>query len=196
MSGTVSQMNGTVSNCPSSGFRSSSDSTSNSSSSSNSISSSKSSSITNSSSISDFSSSSSPNSNSSSNSSCSPSSIQFLILVRVLYLVLALAITLSLAPHIVYLILKSNLISNKIYKKCKVIKQITCFDKKKSVCKECNSSKVKCEYCSVISFSGMMGHVKRFHEDIDLPRAVFSIRETASLINGIKTGSTFINCKF
>ena len=29
-------------------------------------------------------------------------------------------------------------------------------DKKKSICKECNSNKVKCEYCSsVISFRGL-----------------------------------------
>ena len=33
--------------------------------------------------------------------------------------------------------------TNKICRRCRVIKQITCFDKKKSICKEFNSTKVK-----------------------------------------------------
>ena len=52
-------------------------------------------------------------------------------------------------------------ITNKVCNKCNVIKQITSFEKK-SICKECSSSKVKCEYCcsSIISFSRLRGHIK------------------------------------
>ena len=64
-------------------------------------------------------------------------------------------------------------ITNKVCNKCKVIKQITSFDKKKSKYKECNSSKVKCEYCSsIISFSGLRGHIKNSHKDIDLVKGI------------------------
>ena len=58
--------------------------------------------------------------------------------------------------------------TNKICNRCRVTKQITCFDKKKSICKECNST-IKCEYCpSTISFSGLRSHIKNSHKDIDL----------------------------
>ena len=51
-------------------------------------------------------------------------------------------------------------ITNKICNRCRVMKQITCFDKKKAICKECNSTKVKCEYCpSIIIFSGLRSHI-------------------------------------
>ena len=64
-------------------------------------------------------------------------------------------------------------ITNKICNKCKVIKQITCFEKKKSICKEYNSTKVKCEYYpSINSFSGLRSHVKNSHKDIDLAMGI------------------------
>ena len=52
-------------------------------------------------------------------------------------------------------------LTNKVCNRCGVAKQITSFDKKKAICKECNSIKVRCEYCSsIISFSGIKGHIK------------------------------------
>ena len=67
-------------------------------------------------------------------------------------------------------------ITNKICNRCRVIKQITSFDKKKSICKECNSTKVKCEYCtSMLSFSGLKGHIKNSHKEINLHRGVYSV---------------------
>ena len=69
--------------------------------------------------------------------------------------------------------------------------------KKKSICKECNSSKVRCEYCSTnFSFSRLKGHIRRFLEDIVLPRGVDSIWETASQINGIKHDNELIKSEF
>ena len=62
-----------------------------------------------------------------------------------------------------------NDITNKNCNRCRVIKRITCFDKKKAICRECNSTKVKCEYCpSIISFSGLRSHIKKSHKDMDL----------------------------
>ena len=53
------------------------------------------------------------------------------------------------------------------------MKQITSFDKKKSICKECSSKKVNCEYCSsIIRFSGLKSHIKSSHKDIDLAKCV------------------------
>ena len=67
-------------------------------------------------------------------------------------------------------------ITHKICNRCRVIKQITSFDKKKSICKECNSTKVKCEYCtSILSFSGLKGKIKNSHKEIILPRGVDSV---------------------
>ena len=78
-----------------------------------------------------------------------------------------------------------------------VIKRITSFDKKKSIWKECNSRKVRCEYCSsIFRFSRLKCHIKRFLEDIVLPSSVDSIRETASQINGIKPVNEFIESEF
>ena len=52
-------------------------------------------------------------------------------------------------------------ITHKVCNRGRVIKQITSFDKKKSICKECNSTKVKCEHCtSILSFSGLKGKIK------------------------------------
>ena len=60
-------------------------------------------------------------------------------------------------------------VTNKICNRCRVMKPITCFDKKKAICKECNSTKVKCEYCpSIIILSGLRSHIKNSHKDIDL----------------------------
>ena len=62
-----------------------------------------------------------------------------------------------------------NDITNKICNRCRVIKQITCFDIKKAICKECISTKVKCEYCpSIINLSGLKSHIQNSHKDIDL----------------------------
>ena len=168
---------GLLSNCPSSGFKSSSNSISNSISSSNSSSSSSSNSFSNSNS----SSSTSSNSNSNSSSSSIPISSS----------------SSNSKPSPTYSFTNTEIKferTNKICNKCKVIIQITCFDTKKSLSKECNSSTVKCEYCSsFINFSGLKGHIERFHEDIVLPRGVYSIREPVSLINGIEPRSEFIN---
>ena len=50
--------------------------------------------------------------------------------------------------------------------------------KKKAICKECNAAKVKCEYCfSIISFSGLKGHMKNFHKQVDLFRGVYSVND-------------------
>ena len=50
--------------------------------------------------------------------------------------------------------------------------------KKKSICKECNSTKVKSEYCpSIISFSGLRYHIKNFHKNIDLARGIHPDKE-------------------
>ena len=74
-------------------------------------------------------------------------------------------------------------ITNKICNKCRVIKQITCFDKKKSMCTECNSTKVKCEYCpSIISFSGLSIHIKNSHEDVDLTKGI-DLSKSQSILN-------------
>ena len=44
---------------------------------------------------------------------------------------------------------------------CKVSKHITGFDLKKYIWKDCNASKVKFEHCSsILSFSGLWGHIK------------------------------------
>ena len=69
-------------------------------------------------------------------------------------------------------------ITNKICNRCRVIKQITCFDKKKSICKECISTKVKCEYCpSIISFSGLKSHRRKSHQNIDLTGGIHPAKE-------------------
>ena len=69
-------------------------------------------------------------------------------------------------------------ITNKICNRCRVIKQITCFDKKKSICNECNSTKAKCEYCpSIISFSGLGSHIKNSHKNIDLTKGIHPVRK-------------------
>ena len=69
-------------------------------------------------------------------------------------------------------------ITNKICIRCGVIKQITCFYKKKSICKECNSTSVKCEYCpSIISFSGLRNHIKNSHKNTDLARGIHPDKE-------------------
>ena len=50
-------------------------------------------------------------------------------------------------------------ITNKVFNKCNVIKQMTSFDKKKS-CEECNPKKNNCEkWPSIISFSGLRSHI-------------------------------------
>ena len=73
---------------------------------------------------------------------------------------------------------------------CKVLKQITSFKKKKSKCKESNSSKVSCEYCaSITTFSGLKGHIKKFHAEEVIPRGVYSANE-------IKPVSEIIRSKF
>ena len=84
-------------------------------------------------------------------------------------------------------------ITNKICNRCRVIKEITCFDKKKAICKECNSTKVRCEYCSsVYGFSGLKGHIKKSHKEIDLPRSVYSAKEKACFTDEIKTVGEFV----
>ena len=52
-------------------------------------------------------------------------------------------------------------VTNKVCNKCKVTKQIISFDKKKSVCLECNSKTVNCKYfSSIISFCVLKSHIK------------------------------------
>ena len=66
----------------------------------------------------------------------------------------------------------------KICNRCRVIKQKTCFDKKKSICKECNSTKVICEYSpSIISFSGLRSHIKNALKTIDLTKVIHPLEE-------------------
>ena len=58
------------------------------------------------------------------------------------------------------------------------MQQITCFDKKKSIWKESNSTKVSCEYySSIFSFSGLRSHIKKCHKDMDLPKSIHSDTE-------------------
>ena len=75
---------------------------------------------------------------------------------------------------------KSNIkfdLTNKAFNRCRVIKEITCFVKKKAICKECNATKVKCEhFTAIISFSWLKGHIKKFHEETNLPRGVYSVK--------------------
>ena len=75
-------------------------------------------------------------------------------------------------------------ITNKICNRCRVLKQVTCFDKQKSICKERNSTKVKSEYCpSIISSSVLSSHIKNSHKDIGLTKGIHPIREgTKSLV--------------
>ena len=69
-------------------------------------------------------------------------------------------------------------LTNKVCNRCGVVKQITSFDKKKSICKEYNSTKVKCEYCtSVLSFSGLKAHMKKSHKEKDFPRVFYSVNQ-------------------
>ena len=71
-------------------------------------------------------------------------------------------------------------------------KKIKSFDKKKALCKECNSTKVKCEYCtSTISFSGLRSHIKNSHKKIDPAKCIHPIREPASQIKEIKEESEY-----
>ena len=82
--------------------------------------------------------------------------------------------------------------TNKACNRRGVIKEIICFDKKKAICTKCNATKMKCEYCtSIISFSWLKGHMKNFHEEINLTRGVYSVYELES-INKIKPVSQFI----
>ena len=82
-------------------------------------------------------------------------------------------------------------ITNKICNRCRV-KKITPFDKKKAIFKECNSTNVKCEYCtSTISFSGLRSHIKNSHKEIDLAKCIHPIREPASQIKEIKEESEY-----
>ena len=44
------------------------------------------------------------------------------------------------------------------------------FDINKYTCKDCSASKVKCEHCSsIVSFSGLRGHINRVHPEVYLP---------------------------
>ena len=62
--------------------------------------------------------------------------------------------------------------------KCTVLKQIKCFRKKNSICKEFNSTEVKCEYCpSIIRFSGLRNHIKNCHKNIDMTKGNNPIKE-------------------
>ena len=50
----------------------------------------------------------------------------------------------------------------------------------KSICKDCNSTKVKCEYCpSILSLSGLRSHIKNSHKNIDLTKGIHPIRKPA-----------------
>ena len=49
---------------------------------------------------------------------------------------------------------------------------------KRSICKECNSTKVKCEYCtSTTDVSGLRSHIKNSHKDIDLAKGSHPVKE-------------------
>ena len=53
-------------------------------------------------------------------------------------------------------------LTNKVCHRYGVAKQITSFDKKKAICNKCNSTKVRCEYCSsIFSFNWTKGHIKK-----------------------------------
>ena len=53
--------------------------------------------------------------------------------------------------------------SSRACHKCNVIKYITDFDLKKPYVRNVILSKIKCEYCSsIIDFSGLKSHFKRF----------------------------------
>ena len=53
-------------------------------------------------------------------------------------------------------------------------KQKRSFDKKKAICKECNSTLMRCENCSsIFSFSGIEVHIKKLIK-IVFPRVVYS----------------------
>ena len=63
---------------------------------------------------------------------------------------------------------------------------------KKAICKECNSTKVSCKYCSsIFSFSGIKGHIKKAHKEIIFPRGVYSTKELEST-NKMKPVNEFI----
>ena len=65
--------------------------------------------------------------------------------------------------------------------------------KKKSICKECISTKVRSEYfSSICSFSGLKGHIKKSHKEIYLPRGVYSAKEKACFTDELKTVGEFI----
>ena len=50
--------------------------------------------------------------------------------------------------------------------------------KKKSICEECNSTNVKCEYFPpIISFSGLRSHIKNSHKNIDLTKGIHPLKE-------------------
>ena len=84
------------------------------------------------------------------------------------------------------------MISQKNCNRSGVIKQITFFDKKKSICNKCNSTKVKCEYwTSLLSLSGLKGHIKNSHKEINLPRGVYSVNVLESF-SKIKPVNEFI----
>ena len=55
--------------------------------------------------------------------------------------------------------------------RCNYVKPLTDFDKSKYTCRNCTSSKVSCLYCpSIVRYDGMNAHVKRQHQDVDIPK--------------------------
>ena len=51
--------------------------------------------------------------------------------------------------------------------------------KKKAICKKCNSTKARCDYCSsIFVFSGIKGHIA--HKETDFPRGVCLSKELES----------------
>ena len=55
--------------------------------------------------------------------------------------------------------------------RCNYVKPLTDFDKSKYTCRNCTSSKVSCLYCpSFVRYDGMNAHVKRQHQDVDIPK--------------------------
>ena len=121
------------------------------------------------------------NSNSNSNSSAKSNSIPFSIPIT------------NPDPNPKNSLLETKFeITNKFFNRCRVIKRITSFDQKKSLCNECNSTKVKCEYCtSLLSFSGLKGHIKNSYKEINLLSGVYSVNVLES-INKIKPVNEFI----
>ena len=61
------------------------------------------------------------------------------------------------------------------------------------MCKECNSTKVMCEYCpSMINFDRLRSHMKNFHEKIDLAGGIHPVKKNKRRISVLKIISNIL----